>query len=171
MLRGYSRRLVNWAGIKRQEGEPPTDSAPTSDWGPEDFDRLDKLTLHSDANVERLRVFRNTLHVAMGLALAGFYPILQSEARWTVPFVVGFTGVFLAWLIVHWPTPGMSLTWDVTVRVVEREQIEKMLQERQAQLWNQINPLIRRKSRLVEAGLVSLVMQASGLIEGVISNG
>lgn len=138
---------------------------------PNDIARVNWLLKRSDDLADRVKSYRGTSHLVLGVVVAINALMLHLGYRFTGLVLVGSVTSITSWICLHWPRKGISLALmpDET-QWPSRSGFEKMMAKAETETMSEMQQRVAKLAKYVWVGIVGLIFVFTGIVESIIIN-
>lgn len=138
---------------------------------PNDTARVNWLLKRSDDLADRVKSYRGTSHLVLGVVIAINVLTLHLGYRLTGLVIVGSVASVTSWICLHWPRKGISLVLmpDET-QWPSRSGFEQMMAKAETETMPEIQQRVTKLVAYVRIGIVGLMFVLIGMVESIIIN-
>lgn len=136
---------------------------------PNDIARVNWLVKRSDDLADRVKSYRGTSHLVLGVVVAANVLMLHLGYRFTGMVIVGGVASIASWICLHWPRKGISLVLmpDET-QWPSRSGFEQMMAKAETETMPEMQQRIAKLAVYVKVGVVGLMFVFIGMVESII---
>ena len=138
---------------------------------PNDRARVNWLLKRIDDLADRVKSYRGTSHLVLGVVVAINVSLLHLGYSFTVLIIVGSVASITSWICLHWPRKGISLVLmpDET-QWPSRSGFEQMMAKAESETIPGMQQRVTALAKYVWVGIVGLISGLTGMVQSIIIN-